>query len=117
MTTGSWSGKITECFTDVSPATTLLAVFAPCVIQGRLGEALGGNCLLHGFLATVPLVNMGVRTYLRLRLRQKEDIDGFVFGDFVTTMCCPSCSLIQEYKQQGLNASDAPSSPMAMSRE
>jgi Cys-rich protein (TIGR01571 family) len=92
--------------------------FIPCYVSGKIAEKVGENCLLHGAILFVPLVNLFCLATIRGKVRDQKGIPGSFVVDLLTFCFCATCALCQE--AQEMNALDMASdqlSAMEMARE
>lgn len=67
--------------------------------MGRVAEKVGKSCPLYGLSLFVPVLGEICLCMLRGDVRHKHNIEGGPVGDFMTTICCGCCALIQMSRQ------------------
>ncbi|XP_059167079.1 uncharacterized protein LOC131949280 [Physella acuta] len=93
---GTWDVGLFSCFRSVSK--TVLALCCPCYLFGKLAEATERDCCCYGFLCLTP-ASCYVQAIIRQDVRVEQEISGSIWGDFLTVLCCPWCSLVQEARE------------------
>ena len=75
----------------------MLAFFCPCIVVGNIAEGVGQKKTLCCLGSLVPIVNLGIRIYLRNKLRDQKGIDVCMQISFIllVTECEPMHAVFQ----------------------
>jgi len=52
-----------------------------------------------GLAYLVPILNLIMWVKIRGKIREQKGIDGSLFGDCLSILCCPLCALVQEAQE------------------
>ncbi|KAF0990605.1 hypothetical protein HZS_2465 [Henneguya salminicola] len=86
---------IFSCLGDLR--MSFLTALAPCVTEGDIAEKLGKDWLEWTALYALGWCLVG--GYTRTQLREKLNIKGSKFEDYLLHTFCCCCSLVQERRQ------------------
>uniref|UniRef100_H2XX20 Uncharacterized protein n=1 Tax=Ciona intestinalis TaxID=7719 RepID=H2XX20_CIOIN len=92
---GEYANPLFGCFED--PALCIITFIIPCYTAGKTAESLGESCLLYGILYLFTECIAGC--IIRGKVREIKNIDGTMFKDFVLSLFCPWCALIQDHRE------------------
>lgn len=67
-----WSSGLCACFENVG--ICIKTYFCPCIVAGKIGEALGENCCYHGFCSLMGPIGIYCGAQNRGKLRDKFQI-------------------------------------------
>ncbi|XP_020627600.1 cell number regulator 7-like [Orbicella faveolata] len=92
-----WSSGLCACFENVG--ICIKTYFCPCIVAGKIGEALGENCCYHGFCSLMGPIGIYCGAQNRGKLRDKFQIPGTFVNDCLMHWCCPFCAYAQEARE------------------
>lgn len=85
------------CFDNIG--LCLITYFVPCYTFGKNAEAVGDSCLLCGLIYFVPIVDIVALVSVRGKIRESRNIEGNIFTDLLSILCCHLCALVQEAQE------------------
>jgi len=94
---GEFQHGIFNCFDNCFLCVVTYA--CPCYTAGKVAETLGESCCLHALLYLFPVVDLVCRTYVRVQVRERRNIDGSVLGDLCVNCFCAVPALVQEAQE------------------
>ncbi|MES1920655.1 hypothetical protein MHBO_002306 [Bonamia ostreae] len=97
-----WKYGLCSCCAD--PLATLSACFFPCFIQGKTYALASQNDTATVYIVVfllVDLLGLGLcgNLYLRIKVREENEIRGSGCDDFCVSLCCGPCALVQTYRE------------------
>ena len=98
--TNEWHYGLCGCFGNI--ALCAITFFVPCVTYGEIAKVLGKQCLTHGLLFIVPILNCILWVGQRGELRKRRGIMGTAVNDCCIILCCSCCALTQEGQEAKL---------------
>ncbi|XP_075262670.1 cornifelin homolog A-like [Convolutriloba macropyga] len=96
-----WKFGLFSCFGDMK--ICICGFFCPCILQGKVAEAIGEECLLYFIAFFIPIVGLLSTIVLRKKVREKKGIHGEIGWDAIASFCCTPCVLCQAANETDTN--------------
>lgn len=94
---GEFEHGLFGCFDNCT--LCIVTYFLPCYTAGKVGEAVGESCILHGAMTVLGPCGIYFRAKARGMIREQKGIEGSFGKDCVLHWFCAICALIQDSQE------------------